>query len=176
MALANYLTPNSYTVIDQIVYSKVHSFVQFQTLFFSSPTKDILLGEKQHRIENRYTVTALLHKGLNTPPSDAKDGDSYRIGPEPTGVWANYPNKVAKATAGSWGFWILGPNEEFFVVPEQRYYKHDINLALVPTSCPFDSREFNKFFSQELIDEFGLQAQAYKYLKSCPGFENVVDI
>lgn len=175
MALANYLTPNSYTIVDQIVYSKAYSFVQFQMMIYSSPTKDVLLGEKQYRIENRYTVTSLLHKSLNTPPSNAKDGDNYRIGPEPTGAWANYPGKIAKAAANSWSFWILGPNEEFFVVPEQKYYKYDSNFDLVPTYCPFDSREFNKFFSQELIDEFGVQTQAYKYLKLCPGFENAID-
>lgn len=176
MALANYLTQGSYTMADDIVYSKSFSRVSFHIKIYSSSTKEILLGERAIRVESRYTVRTLLGKDLNTPPTNPQIGDSYRIGSEPTGDWQNRANLIAEYTSTGWGFWTLGPNEEFYLLPEQKYYKYDGSLNLVPTYCPFESREYNKFFTQDLIDQNGLQTQIYTYLKSLPGFENVVDV
>lgn len=46
----------------------------------------------------------VIQVGLNTPPGSPTDGDSYVIGPSPTGAWAGRANTVAYRTSGGWRF------------------------------------------------------------------------
>ncbi|MGH8520137.1 MAG: DUF2793 domain-containing protein [Gammaproteobacteria bacterium] len=51
------------------------------------------------------TVRAL-SKDLNTPPGSPADGDSYVIGPAPTGVWAGKAFQVAVFIGTAWVYWV----------------------------------------------------------------------
>ena len=51
---------------------------------------------------------ALLHAAVegetSDPPSDPADGQSWLVGPAPTGAWADHAGKIASRQAGTWLF------------------------------------------------------------------------
>ncbi len=48
--------------------------------------------------------TAVVDAGLDTPPDAPEPGQSWLVGPTPTGAWAGHAHAVAGWTAGGWRF------------------------------------------------------------------------
>ena len=53
---------------------------------------------------DRFGVQLSFKSFLNTPPSTLSAGDSYVVGPAPTGVWAGKANQVAVYDQGAWAY------------------------------------------------------------------------
>lgn len=53
----------------------------------------------------------VIDKDLNTPPGSPSDGNTYIVGPTPTGLWAGQSNKIA--------FWSADASEWVFVTPRE---------------------------------------------------------
>ena len=54
--------------------------------------------------------------GGNTPPGSPNNGDSYLIGPAPTGAWAGHDNAITSYINGQWYF-VPGYDENGAVIP-----------------------------------------------------------
>ena len=46
----------------------------------------------------------LAGNGTNAPPAGPADGDTYIVGPSPTGAWVGFAAKIAYALDGGWQF------------------------------------------------------------------------
>lgn len=49
-------------------------------------------------------ANGVISMALNTPPGSPADGDSYVVGPAPTGAWAGRANSVVVRMQGAWRF------------------------------------------------------------------------
>ncbi len=64
-------------------------------------TQEPLYNELAQRLDIAATLT-FLDFDLNTPPGSPADGDTYKIGGAPTGVWAAHANEIAIGYNSSW--------------------------------------------------------------------------
>lgn len=122
---------------------------------------------------NLRTIDALMNmrivdKDLNAPPGSPTSGDTYIIGPAPTGAWATHAGKIAVWQAGDdlTSAWVIvTPKNGWraYVIDESRFYEYTVagwlvhearlvlsltaaSLALASgasTPIPFDTVEVN---------------------------------
>ena len=60
----------------------------------SQAQKEITVNEAFHRVDALLN-SAILDRGVNTPPANPNEGDSYIVGAAPTGAWAGKAHQVA---------------------------------------------------------------------------------
>jgi hypothetical protein len=71
-------------------------------LVTSQAQKEVTHNDALNDIDCLAQLT-VIDRTLNTPPASPNTGDTYIVGPSPTGIWAGNANKVAAYYAG-WRF------------------------------------------------------------------------
>jgi hypothetical protein len=179
MALKNYLTDGSYSIVDNINYSKQTNYLRFQLKIFSDSTKQLEMASKNYELARRKQCRKL--KGfLSAPPENALIGDFYCVkkGVEATGAWSGREGLLAVLNEKKeWEFWMLGLEEMFYVEDKDKYYLLNAETQETVEAFPFDEfRVWDKWFKTDLVfNESNLYRQIYTFLKTLKGFEKVID-
>jgi hypothetical protein len=182
MALQNYLSEGTYSIVDCINYSKYGNWLRFTFKIFSDSSKTTELASKNYEI-----CRHILHRGVrgftSIPPVDAVIGEFYVVTnePKPTGLWEGREGLLAVLNDKlEWCFWGFGGNSETFYHLQDSYYfllnRSTLEpIKIYPTN---DFRLWDKWFSPDNMfsDTSNIVKQIYLFLKSQPGFENVVDV
>lgn len=79
--------------------------------------KHVTVNESLQRIDALAQLT-VIDRDLNTPPVSVTDGDTYIVGPSPTGAWTGQANKVVVVFNGSWVFFTPKVGWKAFIVDE----------------------------------------------------------
>jgi len=177
MAFLNYLSSGTYSVVDSFVYDKIGMAVTFQLYIFTDSTKKNLLASKQYQLAAANLVVGVQDFEVTEPPVNAVDGHAYFLGNGCTGVWEGYDHTIAFYENGSWTHRYLGPDEPLYDISEDAYYLNDgTGWSTVPPPS-WDVRVWDTWFSSSVVfsDNTNIYKQAYLWLKTQPGFENVQD-
>lgn len=178
MALLNYLASGTYTIVDAVYYSKQASFLRFIIKIFADDSKTTELGSRPCDVSAATTYQGLLST-LTAPPEGYQVGDAYVVGVGATGPWEGRDKLIAVCRAtDEWSFWGLAANQTFYDLIEENYFTLDINTLERTRVYPMnDTRVWATWFPPELIfsETSNLYKQCYLFLKSLPGFENVID-
>ena len=177
MALRNYLAPKTYSTIDGIQYVK-NQHIRFSLKIFDE-NKQIELATKYIEVSSNANYKAIVDF-LSEPPLNPVKNAFYIVNPSPkaVGEWKEREGLLAILNnKGFWDFWMLGPDEIFYNAKDDYYFRFGPNLEMLRVYPTNDYRLWDKFFAHSLVisDSSNIFKQAYKYLKTCPGFENVTD-
>ena len=179
MALKNYLSEKTYSVIDSIQYSKQSSWLRF-TLKIYDENKTVELASRSFDISKGRSYRSV-KDFLSEPPKDPVMGEYFvvRKDQEATGAWKGREGLLATFNnKNEWEFWILGPGETFYSIANDDYFLLNHETQETRRVYPLDDyRLWNKFFNTQLIfaDNSNIFKQVYTFLKKQPGFENVID-
>ena len=87
---------------DAITFDSTTARLQLPLLFAAQAQKEVFHNEALARIDG------LLHAAVlgeaDQPPATSADGDSWIVGPAPSGAWAGQPGRVAMRQMGQWLF------------------------------------------------------------------------
>ena len=57
------------------------------------------------RTINSLLQVSVIEVGINTPPINPVEGDTYVVGTNPTDEWVNEPNRLVRWQDGAWRFY-----------------------------------------------------------------------
>ena len=178
MALLNYLSSGTYSIIDYVEYSKYVCSLRFVLRMFSDNTKTTELASKRYDIGAYRTYQGIIST-LTVPPATPDVGDAYVVGIGATGVWEGRDRLIAVwQGVDEWGFWGFAPDQIYYDLVEENYFKmNPATLERIVVYPVDDTRLWNKWFSSALMfsETSNTFKQGYLYLKAQPGFENVID-
>jgi hypothetical protein len=174
MALLNYVGQGTYSIADNIIYMKSTLTLRWQLDIYSDQTKQNLLCSKMFDVNGLQLIPGVLKLNQSIIPINPQLEDSYVISEDAEGEWKNYPGQIAKWNGERWEYWYFVSGQVIYDEETDRYYRF-VDEKLVSTMFSHDIRLWNKYFTSTLIQEHGLQAQIYKYMKTLSGFDNVVD-
>jgi hypothetical protein len=179
MALKNYLTDGTYSIVDSVHYSKQSNYLRFNFRIFVDSTKQVEIAAKYYEMSrNRFCRN--LKGFLSTPPENALVGDFYCVKKDTvaTGAWESREGLLAVLNIKKeWEFWMLGPNEIFYFTDNGKYYSMNNDTLEILEVFPLDEyRLWDKWFSPTLLfSESNMYKQIYNFLKTRQGFEKVID-
>ena len=181
MALRDYLTQGSYSVIDRIIYNKDNNHLRFTLYIYIDDTKQEELAQKEFLFEGMEYVKRICSIIEDKIPNP-EIGEWFLVSktstalPDRRGSWAQFHGKDLESPDKGWEYWGINYEDEKF------YY------APLDTYCKFNNKEeIEKVSAHKAKDRawwvgiFGssvgknLHTQIYEYLKTTPGFENVKD-
>jgi hypothetical protein len=103
---------------DALPFPSVTPRLSLPLLFAAQAQKELFHNEALARID------ALLHPVVedeaDAPPSSPTDGESWLVGPAPTGAWSGHAGAVATFQAGAWLFLAPLPGMRVFVRAAQQ--------------------------------------------------------
>jgi len=180
MALKNYLIDGSYSMVDGIQFSKQGRWLRFFLKIYMDETKRVELATKAYEISGNYTYRAL---GMqrSTPPENPKDGDGYFVPNGASGQdWDRMSHHIAvwDEVQQLWVFWGLGKDVTYYSTDGDYYFVMNYDTLERMKVYPLDDeRLWNNWFAPSLVfsSESNLHKQCYAFIKSQPGFENVVN-
>jgi hypothetical protein len=178
MALKGYLTKDSYSIVDDVSYSKNSGYLRFTLRIYSDASKQIELANKFYEISKYMTHWGI--KGTtDTPPLQVELDDSYIIpkSSSPTGEWENRNGLIAKYEENGWVFWNTSPYGIYYDIASASYFKLDAEFERVTVYPLDDSRQWDKWFRGDLVfsSKTNISKQIYDFLRTFPGFETAVD-
>ncbi len=187
MAFGNYIGTGTYTVVDEVIYGKFNKFVRCTLYVYSDNTKTNLLATKQLEFYFDRDYEEIHGINMTEPPANPVEGQKYHINPAgATGVFAGDPGKIAEwksdinEGAGGYTFWFPTPGLSYWYGPEGQYYIITSDEGdIISKDFEDDWRMWDKWFAPEhviLNEENNLYKRLYEFLKTQPGFENVIDV
>ena len=184
MALKDYLSVGTYSVIDQMVYTKSHNHLRFTLFIYTDSTKKSELAQKEFTFDGR-SVTRQIKGIIEDKLPNPKVGEWYFVSPKSTvvdrlGTWAKFHGKELESPDKGWEYWVVNfEDEKFYYAPLDCYcaFNEDQEMEKIPAYEARDKVWWEKWFSSSvaLSGEKNLHSQIYEYLKTTPGFENVKD-
>lgn len=82
-------------------------------------------------------TTGVLDKDLSTPPGSPVEGNSYIIGPAPTGVWTGRSNQIAYWNGVIWQFYIPEEGWRMPVLDEDADYRYSGSAWVIVSTGSF---------------------------------------
>lgn len=182
MALANILQPNSYSIIEQVMYSKHKKEFSCILSIFSDSTKYGKITELYFHVNGLIVLEEVDSIGIEELPEDIAVGSTYIVSKTPHQSLQEYAGKTI-AWRGEMQPTEVAPNEKIFEVSAS-----DNNIVWVkdrgcyckviegfPTVDYVSAREFNAFFSPDIVESIGIVAASYNYIKSKALAQGAVD-
>lgn len=181
MALLNYITSGTYSIVDCVSYSKQGRWLRFCLKVFLDKDKQFELASRFYDFScvSRYKE---IEDTLSEPPENIREDAFYLVtkDPAPTGKWETRGGLLARfdPTWKDWGFGFNGPDEIFYNGKNNSYFKLNAEtlerITVYPTN---DVRIWDSWFTSDLVfsSQSNLYSQIYEYLRTQPSFENVTD-
>lgn len=173
MALLNFLTNGSYSVISNIFYNKQSRFIDLQVDIFSDSSKESLLVSVPYRIDGKILYGDV--NGIsNIPPESSSEGNCWAVTGEATGVWTGYEGFLMIYENESWSSRAVEDGHTVKNENDSKIYIKTSNNWVEHTST-IDSVTWDTYFSVDAISgsNNNLIKQIYEWLKTRPEFSNV---
>lgn len=173
MALANLLSSGSYAVVDNIIYSKQVRCISFDCHIYADSQKTHLLSSLSFSVNGSIKVPHIESFELATPPVEAEAGKAWIVPEGAEGAWTALIGKTVVARED--GGWDHQENEGniIFVADKDAYYKCGTPMKAVSY---VSSREFERFFSADLILQQGVLKCCYEFVKWQLKLENAEEV
>jgi hypothetical protein len=177
VALVNLMMPGSYTVVDQVQYSKHNREVHILVAVFTDATKTQMCATLRYHVNGRWTSPEVVVEPANTPPENPSTTVKYMVGPSPVGEWQGCAGRLVEWTGNSWSSMASnGTVQEAIPLWDevgQRFVVW-VGNVLVPIQAA-EGRVFDRYFSSAIVGEKGILGAAYDYLKSKPEIFGTTD-
>jgi len=180
MALKNYLTEGTYSIVDNVQIVKSNRHLRFNLKIFSDESMKVELAQKEFEVSSHMSYRAVLDT-RSLPPENPEAGAMYLIGENPQGDWEKYRGLFAIWELSTphdniphWTCWGFGPGEIVYDVKTDSYFTQNHDTLEKTIMYPHDDfRIWDKWFSSDKIfsSTSNLHKQIYLYLKSLRGFE-----
>lgn len=167
MGFGNYIADGTYTVVDNISYSKNNKYITWQLQIFDNSNKDNLLAIRDMAARSSSPMQRIVST-LNTPPpvDQRSIDDIWLIGDEPDGDWQDREDCLAKWTKKGWEFWSINFGQQFYHIELQKYIIYTIDRTFLPYECWDDYWAWQQWFAPQVILESNMYKQIYLYLKN----------
>lgn len=182
MALSNILQKNSYSIIENVSYSKHKKEFSCILSVFSDFKKYSKLTELYFHVNGRIVVEEVDQVDIVELPSDFEAGKTYIVSKTPdvslqeyagkTIVWKNEFFTDQNGEVKKFFHISFSDNNIVWVKSRSCYCKV---VESFPTVDYVSSREFDKFFNAQVVTDIGLIAASYNYVKSKPLAVGAVD-
>lgn len=182
MALKNYLTLNSYSNVNSIMYEKAAKRCMFLLDIFTDETKQTLLASKSFSFDGNIKHDSIfsLSKPQKSPPTENYEKTFYIIGANATGDFAGYDGQLTKYNpqTKNWDKWIIPEKIIFFIEDEQKFYQFCNQKWVETSNFIADARIWDKWLAPEvcMAENKNPMEQIYKFLKTLPEFKNCEDV
>lgn len=183
MALADYINTGTYSVVENVKYTKKTKEISFVLLVFSDDTKENKLSERVFSFAMDREVRGIDGMEIVNPPENPTKGETYLVSKvNPTGVWADFGGHVAeweKLDEGEWDMVDCAPGTLLFNKSSELYIEiTEMGGTYKPSSTRDDCRVWDSFFTKEKIfnETSNLHKQIYLFIKTLPGFDNTQDV
>ena len=178
MALTNYLGA-TYCIVDSIQYEKEAKFVRFDLKIYSNSSKTTVLASKNFSILMQSTCWGIKQFGVTQMPGNPVEGDCYILAK--TGLHESIPELYAGLKARfeniEWRYWSTQTSELLYDITAAKYVNYNFDTGTTTDAINVnDSRLWDTYLCTALVEQNGLIAQCYTYLKSLPEFANTVDV
>lgn len=183
MALRDYLSEGTYSLIDAVVYNKSNRHLRCNLHIYVDDTKKCELAQKAFMLEgldSRLRIKGIIEDKLPDP----KVGEFYFVSPKSTalpdrvGTWAHFHGRELESPDKGWEYWGINVEQEkFYYIPLDCYCAFENEeMKKIPADLAKDKVWWDRWFSSSVFSgEKNLHSQIYEYLKTTPGFENVKD-
>lgn len=174
MALLNLLSPNTYSVVDQLSYSKQDKHVSFLLKIYTNSDKSYLLTQLSVSLSGNSIVEEIESRTVTTPPKNPQPDQKWFVPEGATGAWAEHVGKVVLLDPQGnheWTHMDIDGNTAW-VKDEQKYVRFDTPQKV---SEYRGKREFDLHFNWSKIESQGLLACCYDYAKTLNLGENIKD-
>jgi hypothetical protein len=181
MALKDYLSEGTYSLIDAVVYNKTNRHLRCDLHIYVDDTKKCELAKKVFMFEglnSRLRIKGIIEDKLPNP----EVGEFYFVSPKSTalpdrvGTWAHFHGRDLESEDKGWEYWGINVEaEKFYYIPLDCYcvFNEDQEMEKIPADLAKDKVWWDKWFSSSVGKN--LHTQIYSYLKTLPGFETVKD-
>jgi hypothetical protein len=176
MAFKDFITSGTYSIINRVQYDSQTKDLSYVITVFTDASKEERMAtmEKMHNCD--YEYLSIIDKEVNTPPptDSLSIGDSYIIGPSPTGDWKPHPGLLVK-WAKRWEYGYDIP-DIFYDKKDKKYYKKRGD-KYIEVKDVFTKETWNKYFSIEALNkkDNNLIKAIYSYLKTRTEISGVTD-
>ena len=181
MAFKNYLTPDSYTSVCNMIYEKSLKRCTVMLEVWADETKRILLANKGVTVDgsNKCPSLSSLKTKIKSVPSKITPEMHYIIDASPEEELVGYEGQLTKYNPATknWDKWILWPGLVAFVEDEQKYYAFFEQKWTELPDMTADARVWDKWLTPEtaMADGNNPMGQMYKLMKTLPQFKNCED-
>ena len=180
MALKGYIAPNTYTVIDNIIYEKVTTRCTALLQIYSDSSKTTLLASTSVIVDGTATIPSIISvkEGLSVPPKC--DESTYFLIKNGEDSLYGCDHKIGLKTAkGEVYTYNLAENSFLlYAKDEDKYYLYKENTWVEQLGIVADKRVWNKWFNPTVALASGTNTteQMYKLIKTLPLFKGCEDV
>jgi hypothetical protein len=181
MAFKNYLAPNTYTNISNLIYEKQLKRCTAMLEIWADDTKKILLANKGLTVDGaiRHPAVPSLVDKENAPPADTQPDKYYIIADKAEGDFEGYEGQLTKYNPITkvWDKWVLWHSLIVFVEDEKKYYQFFNGSWSELPDMSNDARLWDTWLAPEVALSNGNNPmqQMYKLMKTLPQFKNCED-
>lgn len=182
MALANILQPNSYSIIEQVVYSKHKKEFSCILSIFSDSAKFAKLTELYFHVNGQMILEEVDDVNIEELPADCAIGSTYIVSKTPHESLQEYAGKTITWKGEMYPEEIAIDKKMFEISSSENnivWVKNKSCYCKVIDGFPavdyVSAREFQAYFSPSIVEEIGLVAASYNYVKSKPLAQSAVD-
>jgi len=174
MAILNILFQGSYTIINDINYSKQKKNCSFTVSVFETSEKSVLFTEFMKTINGNDVIPEIESCTQKTPPEDAQQNSFWVVPQDAEGEWEEFKGCLAQRVFGATNEWHYSDcnGNTYFCKDSEKYIKASAPIQEVHVVA---KREFDQFFNWEKVNADGILKCCYDYLKSLPFAANGVD-
>jgi hypothetical protein len=185
MAIRDYLTMGSYSVIDQVFYVKDNRHVRFVLVIYKDETKQTVLATKEFSFDGHYEHRQVEDTITDELPQQLKEGGWYFITRQSSlffdkHVFGKYTGVIDENDPNKgWEIWGISPDEICYYVPANSHCKIDLDGTMHNVSGEKSAAIawWDSWFAPNIVfsTDTNLNQQLYSYLKTTDGFENTKD-
>ena len=177
MALADFLEGGSYSVVDDIFFSKARRMLHFELIVYKDASKEKEISKMHYHVEIDPYYNCVT-KSLTTPPTtpDPDINKYYFLNGKGKKTWKGHSLAVCHWSTKEWEIYAA-TDDIIFVEDEGKYYKV-LKDGLEETSDVFGSREFDEAFGIDSLNKSksNIYKCIYDYLKTRKELSSAKDV
>ena len=182
MAIKNFLSKDTYTSIENLIYEKSLKRCTVVLEIWSDSNKSTVLANKGITVDGSYSVISVesIKNKLKSHPSEISANMHYIIDKSNLSEeLVGYENQLTKYNedTNQWDRWVLWEGLVIFVEDEQKYYRYKNKEWVEVKDMSADKRIWDKWLAPEVALAEGTNPtkQMYKFMKTLEQFKDCVD-